>query len=100
MRVVAVSRPDVPAVEMPSRFRTDISYFMTPAGEEGVPELGLHEYWIRMEDTRRWLDDLVIEVVSPLSAEMKAEIEITEDQERWLEWLLKHNVQHVRLDPS
>ena len=99
MHVVAVSRTDVPAVEMPSRFRTDISYFMTPAGEEGVPELGAGEFWISLDDSRRWLDDLVIEVVSPLSADIKAEVEITEDQERWLEWLVRYEVQHVRLAP-
>ncbi|MCP4189804.1 MAG: hypothetical protein P8N76_01345 [Pirellulaceae bacterium] len=100
MQVVAVSRSDVPAIEMPSRFRTDISYFMTPAGEKGAPKLGPAEYWIDREDAKRWLDDLVIEIVSPLSAEIKAEVEISEDQERWLEWLIKYEVQHVRLDTA
>lgn len=98
LRVVAVSREDVPAMEMPMRFQTDISYFITPASEDGVPDLGENEFWVRQDDARRWLDDLVIEVVSPLSAEMKAEIEITEDQERWLEWLVEHQVQHIRLE--
>lgn len=98
MRVVAVSREDVPILEMPTRFQTDITYFMTPESESGAPKLGENEFWVRLEDAQQWLDDLVIEVVSPLSAEMKAEIEITEDQERWLEWLIEHKVEHIRLE--
>ncbi|MBN00721.1 MAG: hypothetical protein CMJ77_16515 [Planctomycetaceae bacterium] len=98
MRVVAVSRKDVPALEMPTRFQTDITYFITPESEPGVPKLGENEFWVRQEDAKQWLDDLVIEVVSPLSAEMKAEIELTEDQERWLEWLIEYKVEHIRLE--
>ncbi len=98
MRISAVNRSDVPDIEMPARFQTDISYFITPAGEEGVPKLGPNEYWINLADAKTWLDDLMIEVVSPLSAEIKAEVEISEDQERWLQWLVTHNVQHVRIE--
>ena len=60
--------------------------------------MGHHEYWIRLSDARRWLEDLVVEVVSPLTAEIKAEVEIDEDQERWLEWMVQHEVQHIRLE--
>ena len=98
MRVSAVNRTDVPKIDMPERFQTDISYFITPAGEEGVPDLGPNEYWIKLSDAKTWLEDLVIEVVSPLSAEIKAEVEINEDQERWLQWLVTHQVEHIRLE--
>ena len=74
MRVHSVEQPDLPPLEMPARFRTEIAYFMTPAGEPGVPPLGPGEYWIRREDAIRWLDDGVVAVVSPLDAEAKAEI--------------------------
>ena len=56
------------------------------------------EYWIRLEDARRWLDDGVLEVISPLDSQRKAEIELTEEQEVWLEWMIQHEIQHVRLD--
>lgn len=98
MRISAVNRPDVPDIDMPSRFQTDISYFITPAGEEGVPQLGPGEYWVKLTDAQSWLEDLVIEVVSPLSAEIKAEVEINEDQERWLQWLVSHHVEHIRIE--
>lgn len=96
MRVFAVGK-DLPPFVMPDRFRTDIAYFMTPAGSAGVPNLGPGEYWIRREDARHWLNELVVRVVSPLDAEAQAEVELTEEQEGWLEWLVKHDIQHVKL---
>uniref|UniRef100_A0A7C4LR37 Uncharacterized protein n=1 Tax=Schlesneria paludicola TaxID=360056 RepID=A0A7C4LR37_9PLAN len=97
-RVLAVNRPDVPACEMPDRFRHDVTYFATPAGMQDAPaRLGPGEYWIRAEDARRILEDGVITIVSPLDSAARTDLEITEEQERWLDWLLKHNVQHVKL---
>lgn len=97
MQVVAVNRPDVPPISMPARFRTDVSYFMTPRDEPDVPKLGADEYWIRLSEAKIWLDELVVSIVSPLSAEVKAEVELTEDQEAWLEWIVANDVQHIRL---
>jgi hypothetical protein len=98
MLVYAVDRPEVPPLEMPGRFRHDIAYFMTPPGERGAPLLGEGEFWIDPEDVRRWLDEGVLLLVSPLDSENQAEVEINEEQEAWLEWLVRHNVQRVRLD--
>ena len=70
---------------MPDRFRTDVAYFMTPADGEDATELGPHEYWIRIADARRWLDALTVEVVSPLDAATRVELELTDEQEAWLE---------------
>ena len=98
MLVHAVDQPDLPPFEMPPRFKTEVTYFMTPSGDAGVPKLPAGEYWIRLEDARRWLEDCVVEVVSPLSAETKAELEITEEQEAWLQWMVDHEVEHIRLD--
>jgi hypothetical protein len=97
--VQAVDRDDVPPLEMPARFAHDIAYFMTPPGERGAPKLPAGEYWIDLEDARRWLEDGVMLLVSPLDSENRAEVELSEEQEAWLEWLLAHNVQHVRLTP-
>jgi hypothetical protein len=83
---------------MPDRFRHDVTYFMTPAGERGVPALAAGEYWISADNARRWLDDGVLVLVSPLDSTKSAEVEITEEQEAWLEWLLEHGVEHVRLE--
>lgn len=96
MQVHAVGK-SLPPFSMPARFRTDIAYFMTPAGEPGVPPLGPGEYWVRLADARQWLDELVVRVVSPLDAEAQAELELTEEQEAWLEWMVSHEIEHVRL---
>lgn len=98
MHVYSVDRPDLPPFPMPDRFRTEIVYFMTPPGERGVPPLPPDEYWIHREDAKRWLDEFVVCVVSPLDAETKAEIELSEDQEGWLEWMVRNEIEHVRLE--
>ena len=99
IRVFAVDRPDAPPCAMPDRFRHDVTYFATPAGVQDAPaSLGEREYWIRAEDARRILEDGAITIVSPLDSASRTDIEITEDQERWLEWLVRHGAQHVRVE--
>lgn len=98
MHVHSVEKPQLAPFPMPDRFRTDIAYFMTPAGEHGAPELGAREYWIRLDEARQWLDDGVVPVVSPLDAASKAEIELTEEQEALLEWLVANEIQHLKLE--
>jgi hypothetical protein len=95
--VHAVARGDLPPFRMSARFRTDIAYFMTPGDQPGAPALGPGEYWVRADDARRWLDEGGFSIVSPLSSEARAQIELTEEQEAWLEWLLRHGVEQVRL---
>lgn len=98
MKIVSVDRPDAPPIEMPERFRTEVVYFMTPAGSRSAPaELGADEYWIDAAEAKVWLDDLEVAIVSPLDAESVARIELNDDHERFLEWLIAHNTQHIRL---
>jgi hypothetical protein len=97
MQLIALDQPTAPPLEMPAKFRLELPFFITPAGSGTAPaRLPENEYWIDLADAQRWLDDGVVFVVSPLDAENKAEIELTEDHERFLEWLLKHGIQHVR----
>jgi hypothetical protein len=98
MKVYAVDRPELAPLEMPARFHYDIAYFMTPSGERGAPALSAGEYWIDPADAQRWLDEGILILVSPLDSENKAEAEITEEQERWLEWLVANDVRRVRLE--
>ena len=98
LQLRAVARPNVPPLSVPDRFRMEITFFMTPPGEHGAPAtLGENEYWIDLDDARRWLDEQVVYVVSPLDAENKAEIELTEYHEAFLQWLVTHNINHVHL---
>lgn len=96
--VYAVDEPDLAPFPMPERFRTDVAYFMTPADSADAPELGPQEYWIRIADARRWLEDLTVEVVSPLDAASRAELELSDEQEAWLEWMVTHEIERIRLE--
>ena len=95
--VYAVDQPELAPLSMPARFRHDITYFVTPGGVQGAPALPAGEYWVRHCDAREFLDEGVLRIVSPLDSDHRTEIEITEEQERWLEWMIDHAVQHVRL---
>lgn len=97
IQVVSLDHPQLAPLPMPDRFRTEISYFMTLPGSPGVPTLQPQEYWVRLEDAQQWLDDGSFQLVSPLDAAAKAEIELSEDHERWLEWMVEHQTQHIRL---
>ena len=99
MQVIPVGQPDLPPLTMSQRFRTEIVYFMTPAGSRSAPAtLGTNEYWIALDDARRWLEDGVVLVISPLDSASKAEIALSEEHEAWLEWMVRNEIQHVRLD--
>ena len=98
MWVKPVDKPAVAPFEMPARFRTDIAYFMTPAGVGGAPKLPAGEYWISLDDARRWLDEGVVEVISPLDSVHSTEFELTEEQENWLRWMVENQIQHVRVE--
>lgn len=100
MKIVPIDKPDVQPWEVRDHFRMEIAYFMTPSGERGAPKLGPNEYWIGLDEARRWLEEFVVEVVSPLDAESVAEIELTDEQEAWLQWMVDHEIQHIRLENS
>ncbi len=97
VHVIPLDQPDVAPLKMPDRFRKEIVYFMSPAEGAGAPTLGKDEYWIRLEDAKKWLDEGGFSLVSPLDAESVAEIELSEDQEIWLEWMVKNNICTVKM---
>jgi hypothetical protein len=97
VRIIPIDRPEVEPIRMSDRFRKEVVYFMTPAEGENSPTLGKDEYWIRPEDVKLWLDDGGFSLVSPLDAHSVAEIELSEEQEVWLEWMLKHQISTIRL---
>ena len=97
VQVIPINQPNVAPFVMSDRFRKEVVYFMTPAEGEGAPSLSKDEYWIRSEDAKRWLDDGVFSLVSPLDAHSVAEIELTEEQESWLEWMINYDISTIRI---
>lgn len=98
VNVLSVDHPEVPHCTMPDRFRHEIAYFGSRNGPNVPVELGPSEYWIDRDEAQEAYDSGVIRLVSPLDSSSTAELELSEEQERWLEWVLEHDVQHVRLD--
>ncbi len=96
-KVQAVGRADVPPLTMSDRFRHEIAYFMSVPGKDGVPVMPAGEYFIDELAARQWLENGVIRVVSPLDGEHQTEMDLTEEQEAFLEWTVENNVRHVRL---
>lgn len=95
--VYAVERPELQPLRMPDRFRMDVAYFHTPAGSPGVPPLEEGEFYIDPQQARQWLDDGTMEVISPLDSAHKTEIELSDEQEHLLQWLVQHGVSRIRL---
>jgi hypothetical protein len=94
---VPLDRPGAPPLNVSATLRTQLSYFASPAGTAGVPTLGEGEFWFDREDVSRWLADGVFYLVSPLDTANMTEVELTEEQEEFLNWLKTADVQHVRL---
>ncbi len=97
VRVVALDHPQLLSIEMPDRFRHEITYFMSLPDEAGAPAMQPGEFWIPAANSRHWLDEGVFEIVSPLDGQNKTEIELSEEQEVWLEWMVAHQIERVRL---
>ncbi len=98
LRITSIDKPHTAPLVMPDRFRMEVVYFMTPGDSPGAPRLETNEYWIRLKDSRIWAEDGVVSIVSPLDAQSVADIEVTEDQERWLDWLVANETEHIRIE--
>ncbi len=96
-KLIAVDHPDLPALTVSARLRSQLVYFMTPPDTPGIPTLGESEYWLAGSDVSKWLSDGVLLLVSPLDTENMTEVELSDEQEVFLGWLQKHQVQHVRV---
>ena len=97
VQVRAYGRDDVPCFEMPERFRHEVTFFASDRGPGGEP-LGAGEWWIDRGEAENVLADGIVRVASPLASEGRAEIELSEEQEAWLEWVVKNKVERVVLE--
>lgn len=95
--VHAIDRSELAPFGMSDRFRHEIAYFIAIPEETGHPPTAAGEYWIDLAQAREWYDDGAILLVSPLDSQNRTEVELSEEQESWLEWLLANQVSHVRL---
>jgi hypothetical protein len=96
--VYAVDRPELPPFPMPDRFRHEVAYFMDFPADQGRGQPPAGEYRIDLGQAQAWYDQGAILLVSPLDSENRTEVELSEEQENWLEWLLANQVSRIRLN--
>jgi hypothetical protein len=99
-RVLAVDNASAPPLDISARLRSQLVYFMTPRDAPHVPPLQPNDYWIDADQAAQWFTDGVFELVSPLDEANKTTIELSEEQEQLIEWLVTHHVQHLRLEEN
>jgi len=97
LELIPLDRPDVPPRPITPRLRTQLVYFGSSQDAPGVPPLGPNEFYFAEADVARWLDDGVLYLVSPLDTANMTEVELSEEQEVFLQWLQASRVRHVRL---
>ncbi len=97
-RLIPVDRPEVAPRPISARLRTQLVYFMSAPDAPGIPKMGEHEYWIAEADVCQALEDGILLLVSPLDSANATEVELSEEQEDLLQWLLDNGVQHVRVE--
>jgi hypothetical protein len=95
--LVPLDRPDVAPRRISARLQSQLVYFLSSAGQHGVPPLGEKEYWFDADEVAQWLDEGVFYLVSPLDTANRTEVELSEEQEELLNWLKTQQVCHVRL---
>jgi hypothetical protein len=96
--LVPVDRPEVAPRPISDRLRNQLVYFMTPRDTPGLPALGEFDYWFRPEEVATWVDEGVFLLVSPLDTDGMTEVELSEEQEAFLQWLQDTKISHVRLE--
>jgi hypothetical protein len=95
--LIPLDRADVKPFPISARLRSQLVYFMTAPGSPGIPPLGENELWFAHAEVTAWLADGVFYLVSPLDSGNRTEVELSDEQESFLGWLEKNQVQHVRV---
>ena len=92
LSLVAIDRPEVPPLTISARLRSQLVYFAVPVNLAIEGELAFRE-----DEVEKWLDEGVIELLSPLDTANMTEVELEEEQETMLLWLKKQKAWRVRI---
>lgn len=96
--LVPIDRPEVAPRPITERLRNQLVYFMTARDTPGLPDLAEHDYYFAPSEVATWADEGVFLLVSPLDTDSMTEVELSEEQEAFLQWLQDNQVSHVRLE--
>jgi hypothetical protein len=96
-KLVPVDHPGLAPLPISSRLRSQLVYFMALGDSPGVAPLGENEYRFSRSEVGKWLSEGVFYLVSPLDTENKTEVELSDEQEVLLNWLNRHEIEHVKV---
>lgn len=92
--VIPLDKTEISPYEISATLRNQLPYFT----DGNIRETGnFDEFFFPIARTTELLEDGVFYVVSPLDDQNQAEIEITEEQEDLLEWLVSNRIEEVRI---
>lgn len=92
--VIPLDKTEIAPYEISGTLRNQLPYFTEgKIHDAGSPD----EFFFPIARTSELLEDGVFYVVSPLDDQNQAEIEITDEQEDLLEWLVLNRIEKVRL---
>jgi hypothetical protein len=96
-KLISIDHPGLEPLPISSRLRGQLVYFMCLDASPGGPAQGENEYWFSLSEISKWLSEGVFYLVSPLDTENKTEVELTDEQEVLLDWLNRHEIEHVKV---
>ena len=92
--VIPLNKIEIAPYEISATLRNQLQYFT----DGKIHDTGnSDEFVFPIARTTELLEDGVFYVVSPLDDQNQAEIEITEEQEDLLEWLVSNRIEEVRI---
>ena len=92
--VIPLDNTEIAPYEISATLRNQLPYFT----EGRIQNRGSSgEFFFPIARTTELLEDGVFYVVSPLDDQNQAEIEITDEQEDLLEWLVSNGIEGVRI---
>ena len=97
IHLTPVGRPEIPPRVISPRLRSQLVYFSGLPEEGETAPLGEGEYWFVASEVDKWVDEGVFYLVSPLDTANMTEVELSEEQEEFLNWLQKLKIQRVRV---
>ena len=94
----AIDKPTVDPYEISQTLRGQLHYFTEGASARQWEHSGdPNAFFFPLELTSELYDEGVFYVTSPLDDQNQAEIEITEEQEDFLDWLISNQIEKVKV---
>jgi hypothetical protein len=97
-KIRSLDKPHIEPFVISERLKSQIHYFAGPHDHPAAPPLKSGEYWFHKPELESYLEQGSFAVVSPLDMANATEIELSEEQEALLSWLVHNDITHIHLE--